>query len=123
MGVQRRRIESRLAVMWALWLFICFLVTVVAALVLGLVAKFTQSAPVHRATEVVVLSGGLALLPLLIDRALDKPLMWIVVVLLAALLAGGVVIFVRALLDRRATGSRGGTHAGPGSSAGPTLET
>ncbi|RKR89916.1 hypothetical protein BDK92_4276 [Micromonospora pisi] len=81
--------------MWAFWLFMYFLATIPTMLVLGLVYRFTRSIRVQRASEIVVLSAGMALLPLMIERALDKPVVWLAVAVLAVVVVGWAIFIVR----------------------------
>ncbi|SCF38543.1 hypothetical protein GA0074695_6402 [Micromonospora viridifaciens] len=78
------------------WLFLYFLLTIPVFLGLALLARLTGSAGVRRAAEVVMLTGGAALLPVVLQRAYERPVLWPVVVLLAALLMFGVVMHVKA---------------------------
>lgn len=77
------------------WLFLYFLLTIPVFLGLALAARLTGSAGVRRAAEVVMLSGGVALLPVVLQRAPERPVLWLVVVLLAVLLVFGVVMHVK----------------------------
>ncbi|WP_241825613.1 hypothetical protein [Micromonospora sp. CB01531] len=77
------------------WLFMYFLLTIPVFLGLALAARLTGSAGVRRAAEVVMLTGGVALLPVVLQRAFERPVLWAVVVLLALLLAFGVMMHVR----------------------------
>lgn len=76
-------------------LFVYFLVTIPVFLGLALVAQLTRSAPIRRAAEVVMLTGGVALLPVVFQRAFERPALWVVVMLLGALLAFGVTMHVK----------------------------
>ncbi|MER7270210.1 hypothetical protein [Micromonospora sp. WMMD712] len=76
-------------------LFVLALVTIPVFLVLGLVAQLTRATWAKRASEATVLVGIAALLPVVLDRALEKPVLWAAVVLLAALLVFGVALHVR----------------------------
>ena len=81
--------------MWVFWLFMYWLMTIPAALVLGVVARITNALPVRRAMEIVILSGGFAILPVLAERASQKPLLWIAIVPLLAILVAAAVRTVR----------------------------
>ncbi|EEP73013.1 hypothetical protein MCAG_03340 [Micromonospora sp. ATCC 39149] len=76
-------------------LFVFSLVTIPVFLVLGLVAQLSRATWAKRASEATVLVGIAALLPVVLDRAFEKPVLWAGVVLLAALLVFGVVLHVR----------------------------
>ena len=65
-----------------------------------LFAALTRSARLRRAAEVVSLTACAALLVLTFQRAFQKPLLWIVVVLLVAVLAFGVSTIVKAARER-----------------------
>ncbi|MFU8852263.1 hypothetical protein ACNAW0_14945 [Micromonospora sp. SL1-18] len=77
------------------WLFMYFLLTIPVFLGLALLARLTGSAGTRRAAEVVMLTGGAALLPGMLQRAFERPMLWPVAVLLAALLVFGVVMHVK----------------------------
>ncbi|MGR6316908.1 hypothetical protein Q2K19_08465 [Micromonospora soli] len=76
-------------------LFVYFLVTVPVFLGLALVAQLTRAAWARRAAEVVLITGVAALIPVVLDRAFDKPVLWLVVALLAAVLGFGLVMHVK----------------------------
>ncbi|TDC55023.1 hypothetical protein E1258_23110 [Micromonospora sp. KC207] len=80
-------------VVW--WLFVYFLVTIPVFLGLGLVAQLSGAVWAKRASELVLITGITALLPVVLDRAFDKPVLWPVVVVLAAVLVFGVVMHLR----------------------------
>ncbi|MFI7434374.1 hypothetical protein [Micromonospora haikouensis] len=71
------------------------LVCIPAFLVLGLIAQLSKATWARRATEIAALTGVAALLPVVFERAFEKPVLWPVVVLLAAILVFGVVMHVR----------------------------
>ncbi|MDI5939879.1 hypothetical protein ACVMYR_01220 [Micromonospora sp. PTRAS2] len=71
------------------------LVCIPAFLVLGLIAQLSKATWARRATEIAALTGVAALLPVVIERAFEKPVLWPVVVLLAAILVFGVAMHVR----------------------------
>ncbi|WP_343443835.1 hypothetical protein [Micromonospora schwarzwaldensis] len=81
-------------------LFVYFVLTIPAFLVLALVGGLTRSPRLRLAAEVVVLSGCAALLVVVVDGAFGKPLLWLVVALLVAVLAFGVTMLVRTRGDR-----------------------
>jgi hypothetical protein len=81
--------------MWVFWLFMYYLVTIPGMIVLGLVYKATGSIRVRRATEILVVSGAGVLLPVLVERAFVKPVLWPVAVLIAVVVVGGVIFIVR----------------------------
>ncbi|MFI2649097.1 hypothetical protein [Micromonospora fulviviridis] len=76
-------------------LFVYFLVTVPAFLGLALVAQLSRAAWAKRASEVVLLTGVAALIPVVLDRALDRPVLWLFVALLVVVLVFGAVMHVR----------------------------
>jgi hypothetical protein len=76
-------------------LFVYFLVTVPVFLALALVAQVSRAAWAKRAGEVVLLTGVAALIPVVLDRALDRPVLWLFVALLAVALVFGVLMHVR----------------------------
>ena len=76
-------------------LFVYFLVTVPVFLVLALVAQLARAGWAKRAGEVVLLTGVAALIPVVLDRALDRPVLWLFVALLAVVLVFGVLMHVR----------------------------
>ncbi|MBB5111280.1 hypothetical protein AB0K27_01030 [Micromonospora echinospora] len=82
-------------------LFLYVLLTIPVFVVLMLFAALTRSARLRRAAEVVSLSTCAALLVLTFQRAFEKPLLWVVVVLLIAVLAFGVSTIVRRVDDRQ----------------------
>ncbi|MFD6607524.1 hypothetical protein ACFWD1_01395 [Micromonospora chalcea] len=82
-------------------LFLYVLLTIPVFVVLMLFAALTRSARLRRAAEVVSLSACAALLVLTFQRAFEKPLLWVVVVLLVAVLAFGVSTIVRRADDRQ----------------------
>lgn len=82
-------------------LFLYVLLTIPVFVVLMLFAALTRSARLRRAAEVVSLSTCAALLVLTFQRAFEKPLLWVVVVLLVAVLAFGVSTIVRRVDDRQ----------------------
>ncbi|MFD6635963.1 hypothetical protein ACFWDK_06000 [Micromonospora chalcea] len=82
-------------------LFLYVLLTIPVFVVLMLIAALTRSARLRRAAEVVSLSTCAALLVLTFQRAFEKPLLWVVVVLLVAVLAFGVSTIVRRADDRQ----------------------
>ncbi|MFD6260760.1 hypothetical protein ACGF5H_02120 [Micromonospora chalcea] len=82
-------------------LFLYVLLTIPVFVVLMLFAALTRSARLRRAAEVVSLSTCAALLVLTFQRAFEKPLLWVVVVLLVAVLAFGVSTIVRRADDRQ----------------------
>ncbi|MFG2053870.1 hypothetical protein ACGFI9_07530 [Micromonospora sp. NPDC048930] len=77
------------------WLFLYFLVTIPGFLGLALVARFGRSARARRGAEVVLLTGVVALLVVVVQRAVEKPVLWPAVALLAVALVFGVVMHVR----------------------------
>nr|WP_030503510.1 hypothetical protein [Micromonospora purpureochromogenes] len=81
-------------------LFLYVLLTIPVFVVLMLFAALTRSARLRRAAEVVSLTACAALLVLTFQRAFEKPLLWIVVVLLVAVLAFGVSMIVKAARER-----------------------
>ncbi|MCT2279992.1 hypothetical protein [Micromonospora chalcea] len=81
-------------------LFLYVLLTIPVFVVLMLFAALTRSARLRRAAEVVSLTACAALLVLTFQRAFQKPLLWIVVVLLVAVLAFGVSTIVKAARER-----------------------
>ena len=81
-------------------LLLYVLLTIPVFVVLMLFAALTRSARLRRAAEVVSLSACAALLVLTFERAFEKPLLWIVVVLLVAVLAFGVSTIVRSTRER-----------------------
>ncbi|MFC8848767.1 MULTISPECIES: hypothetical protein [unclassified Micromonospora] len=76
-------------------LFVYSIVTIPVFLVLGWVARLWRVAWLMRVSEVGVLAGGAAMLPVALDRAFEKPVLWPFVVLVAAILVFGVVMHVR----------------------------
>jgi hypothetical protein len=76
-------------------LFVYFLVAVPVFIGLALVAQLSRAAWAKRASEVVLLTGVAALIPVVLDRALDKPVLWLFVALLAVVLVFGAVMHVR----------------------------
>ncbi|MEU0152674.1 hypothetical protein [Micromonospora fulviviridis] len=76
-------------------LFVYFLVTVPAFLGLALVAQLSRAAWAKRASEVVLLTGVAALIPVVLDRALDRPVLWLFVALLVVVLVFGAAMHVR----------------------------
>ncbi|PSK65192.1 hypothetical protein B0E53_02878 [Micromonospora sp. MH33] len=76
-------------------LFVYFLVTVPAFLGLALVAQLSRAAWAKRASEVVLLTGVAALIPVVLARALDRPVLWLFVALLVVVLVFGAVMHVR----------------------------
>ncbi|MFF4891146.1 hypothetical protein [Micromonospora chersina] len=76
-------------------LFVYFLVTVPAFIGLALVAQLSRAAWAKRASEVVLLTGVAALIPVVLDRALDRPVLWLFVALLVVLLVFGAAMHVR----------------------------
>ncbi|WBC10592.1 hypothetical protein [Micromonospora sp. WMMA1947] len=81
-------------------LLLYVLLTIPVFVVLMLVAGLTRSARLRRAAEVVSLSTCAALLVLAFQRAFEKPVLWIVVVLLVAVLAFGVSTVVKSSRER-----------------------
>ncbi|MCW3814492.1 hypothetical protein ONA91_08480 [Micromonospora sp. DR5-3] len=80
-------------VLW--WLFVYFLVTVPAFIGLALVAQLSHAVWAKRASEVALITGGAALIPVVLDRAVDRPVLWPVVVLLAVVVIVGVMMHVK----------------------------
>ncbi|MFI0794235.1 hypothetical protein ACH4OY_16350 [Micromonospora rubida] len=78
-----------------LGLFVYCLVTIPVFLGLALVAQLARVTWARRASEAVLISGVAALIPVVLDRALEKPVLWPGVVLLVVLLVVGVVLHVR----------------------------
>ena len=76
-------------------LFVYFLATVPAFIGLALVAQLSRAAWAKRASEVVLLTGVAALIPVVLDRALDRPVLWLFVALLVVLLVFGAAMHVR----------------------------
>lgn len=76
-------------------LFVYALATIPVFLVLGLVAQLTRAAWAKRASEAVLITGIAASLPVVLDRAVEKPVLWLVAAFLAALLVFSVVMHVR----------------------------
>ncbi|SEG31547.1 hypothetical protein SAMN04489712_104363 [Thermomonospora echinospora] len=87
--------------MWRAWLFVFLLAACLVGIMLGMLAQLTGSATLKRTAEVLVLISAAAFLPLLVEHALEKPLMWAVVVLDAGMVVGGVIAFTRELSTRR----------------------
>jgi undecaprenyl pyrophosphate phosphatase UppP len=81
--------------MWVFWLFMYVLATIPMMIILGLVFRLTRSIRVRRAFEILVVSANAALLPLLVQRAFVKPVLWPVAVLIALVVVGGVIFIVR----------------------------
>ncbi|MFI7304716.1 hypothetical protein ACIBM8_16035 [Micromonospora aurantiaca] len=81
-------------------LLLYVLLTIPVFVVLMLVAGLNRSARLRRAAEVVALSTCAALLVLSFQRAFEKPVLWIVVVMLVAVLAFGVSTIVKSSRDR-----------------------
>ncbi|MDW3845602.1 hypothetical protein NMK34_03170 [Micromonospora sp. BRA006-A] len=81
-------------------LLLYVLLTIPVFVVLMLVAGLNRSARLRRAAEVVALSTCAALLVLSFQRAFEKPVLWVVVVMLVAVLAFGVSTFVKSSRDR-----------------------
>lgn len=77
------------------WLFLYFLATIPAFLGLALVAQLGRSARARRGAEVMVLTGAGALLVVVARRAVERPLLWLAVALLLAVLLFGLVMHVR----------------------------
>ncbi|MER5702465.1 hypothetical protein ABT023_11020 [Micromonospora sp. NPDC002296] len=78
-----------------LGLFVYCLVTIPVFLGLALVAQLARVTWAKRASEAVLLTGVAALIPVVLDRALEKPVLWAGVVLLVVLLVAGVVMHVK----------------------------
>ncbi|GHJ56929.1 hypothetical protein Nm8I071_62360 [Nonomuraea sp. TT08I-71] len=76
-------------------LFVYFLATVPAFIGLALVAQLSRAAWAKRASEVVLLTGVAALIPVVLDRALDRPVLWLFVALLVVVLVFGAAMHVR----------------------------
>ncbi|GGR64944.1 hypothetical protein GCM10010169_05130 [Micromonospora fulviviridis] len=76
-------------------LFVYFLVTVPAFIGLALVAQLSRATWAKRASEVVLLTGVAALIPVVLDRALDRPVLWLFVALLVVVLVFGAAMHVR----------------------------
>lgn len=76
-------------------LFVYFLVTVPVFIGLALVAQLSRAAWAKRASEVVLLTGVAALIPVVLDRALDKPVLWLFVALLVVVLVFGAVLHAK----------------------------
>ncbi|MGA4683440.1 MULTISPECIES: hypothetical protein [Micromonospora] len=81
-------------------LLLYVLLTIPVFVVLMLVAGLNRSARLRRAAEVVALSTCAALLVLSFQRAFEKPVLWVVVVMLVAVLAFGVSTIVKSSRDR-----------------------
>ncbi|MFE9692594.1 hypothetical protein [Micromonospora sp. NPDC005806] len=76
-------------------LFVYFLVTVPVLIGLALVAQLTRAVWARRAAEVVLITGGAALIPVVLERAFEKPVLWLVVALLAVVLVFGLTMHVK----------------------------
>lgn len=81
-------------------LLLYVLLTIPVFVVLMLVAGLNRSARLRRAAEVVALSTCAALLVLSFQRAFEKPVLWVVVVMLVAVLAFGVSTIVKSSRER-----------------------
>lgn len=77
------------------WLFVYFLVTVPAFIGLALVAQLAHATWAKRASEVVLITGIAALIPVVLARALDRPVLWLFVALLAVVLVVAVMMHVK----------------------------
>ncbi|MEU8296357.1 hypothetical protein AB0C04_03585 [Micromonospora sp. NPDC048909] len=75
--------------MWQLWLFLTALAALLVGLLLTAYERLRPSAALRRSGVVLLLSGTLAMLPVLIDRALAKPALWVAVALLVGILLAG----------------------------------
>ncbi|MGC4893726.1 hypothetical protein [Micromonospora sp. DT31] len=75
------------------------LLSIPVFLVLMLFAGLTRSTRLRRAAEVLVLSACAALLVLVSERALEKPLLWAVAVMLVAVLVFGATRVVKTWRD------------------------
>ncbi|MFI6261798.1 hypothetical protein [Micromonospora sp. NPDC051006] len=75
--------------MWQLWLFLTALAAVLMGLLLTAYERLRPSATLRRSGVVLLLVGTLAMLPVLIDRALEKPVLWVAVALLVGILLAG----------------------------------
>jgi hypothetical protein len=81
--------------MLVLWSFLYFLVTIPVILVLGVIHRFNRSVRVRRAGEILVVTGGVGLLPSLVVQASTDPVMWLGVVGILVIVFGGVIVIVR----------------------------
>ncbi|MER7888585.1 hypothetical protein ABTX15_02040 [Micromonospora sp. NPDC094482] len=75
--------------MWQLWLFLTALAAILVGLLLTAYERLRPSATLRRSGVVFLLVGTLAMLPVLIDRALEKPVLWVAVALLVGILLAG----------------------------------
>jgi hypothetical protein len=87
--------------MWAVYLFLYFLLTIVVTLGLGLAVRLRPSVPLRRALVLVLLSGAVALCAVVVQRAFDKPLLWVVVAILVLLVVFGGPVALRDSSRRR----------------------
>ncbi|MGC4810708.1 hypothetical protein ACLQ29_09300 [Micromonospora sp. DT228] len=78
------------------YLFVYCLLTIPVFLGLAFVGQVLGSVRARRASELVLVTGIAALIPVVLHRALDVPALWLVVALLVLLLVIGVVVQVRA---------------------------
>ncbi|MGC5291191.1 hypothetical protein [Micromonospora sp. DT231] len=78
-----------------LYLFVYFLLTIPVFLGLAFVGQVRGSVRARRASELVLVTGIAALVPVVLHRALDVPALWPAVALLVVLLVIGVVLRVR----------------------------
>ncbi|WP_172899009.1 hypothetical protein [Micromonospora coriariae] len=72
------------------YLFGYFLLTIPAFLGLALIAQIGRSTRVRRAGELVLVTGVVALTPVVAHRALEVPALWLAVALLVVVLAVSV---------------------------------
>ncbi|MEH0938170.1 hypothetical protein [Micromonospora psammae] len=75
--------------MWQTWFFLTALLAVVLGVLCSLYERLRPSRALRLAVAVLALAAVALMLPVLVDRALDKPVMWLAVALLAGLLATG----------------------------------
>ncbi|MER7330523.1 MULTISPECIES: hypothetical protein [unclassified Micromonospora] len=73
--------------MWLSWVFVASLLAVTVGLLLGMFERLRPSVALKRAFHVLVLAGGVLMLPVFVVAALDEPVNWIWAALVAGLLA------------------------------------
>ena len=74
--------------MWTAVLFGVFLLLIALTLVLGLFAAARPSPGLRRVRDLCMIGAGLALLAVIVERAISaEPLLWVIAVVLVALLA------------------------------------
>lgn len=92
--------------MWRAWLFSVALLAIVVGVVLASYEKLRPSRTLRHASGVFALAGAALMLPVLVERSLELPVLWVTTVFLALVLVGGTWIVAHEIRRHRRQAAR-----------------